>query len=46
MREFDGRDTTDYVGNLDPDGRDVQPIWDEDLVDKLAGWKLPETNGV
>lgn len=40
MREYDGRDTTDYVGCLDPDGKDVQPIWDESLVDKLAGWNI------
>jgi len=46
MREYDGRDTTNYVGNLDHDGRDVQPIWNDDLIDKLAGWKLPQANGV
>ena len=45
MREYDGRDTTNYVGNLDPDGKDVQPVWDDDLIDKLAGWKLAQSNG-
>jgi hypothetical protein len=38
MREFDGRDVTGYLGNLDPQGRDVQPVYGEELMQKLAGW--------
>lgn len=37
-REFDGRDITNYLGNLDEEGRDVQPVFGEELVHKLAGW--------
>ena len=40
MREFDGRDITDYLGCLDDEGRDVQPEWDGELIHKLAGWTL------
>lgn len=39
-REFDGRDITHYLGFLDDEGRDVQPEYDEDLINKLAGWTL------
>jgi len=39
-REFDGRDITHYLGNLDDEGRDVQPQYDEDLINKLAGWSV------
>ncbi|KAF2397971.1 FAD/NAD(P)-binding domain-containing protein [Trichodelitschia bisporula] len=41
-REFDGRDITNYLGNLDPEGRDVQPEYDEHLVDILGGMALVE----
>lgn len=37
-RESDGRDVTDYLGGLDEGGRDVQPVYGEELVKKLAGW--------
>lgn len=40
VREFDGRDITDYLGNLDKEGRDIQPEWDESLIDTLAGWAI------
>ncbi|GAB7341480.1 hypothetical protein MBLNU457_7713t1 [Dothideomycetes sp. NU457] len=40
-REFDGRDITNYLGSLD--GRDVQPRYDETLVEKLAGWTIDES---
>lgn len=39
-REFDGRDITHYLGNLDEEGRDVQPEYDEDLKNVLAGWAV------
>ena len=38
MREFDGRDITGYLGSLDPEGRDVQPVYGEELKNELAGW--------
>ena len=39
-REFDGRDITNYLGCLDENGRDVQPVYDEGLIQKLAGWSI------
>lgn len=41
-REGDGRDVTDYLGGLDEGGRDVQPVYGEELGERLAGWR----NGV
>jgi hypothetical protein len=35
VREFDGRDITDYLGLLD--GKDEQPVYDEGLIDILGG---------
>jgi hypothetical protein len=40
VREFDGRDITDYLGSLD--GRDVQPEYDEHLIDILGGIHVGE----
>ncbi|KAI4675376.1 uncharacterized protein J4E84_010118 [Alternaria hordeiaustralica] len=40
VREFDGRDITNYLGNLDEEGRDVQPDYDEGLKDVLGGFTL------
>jgi hypothetical protein len=37
-REFDGRDITNYLGLLD--GEDVQPDYDSDLINKMAGWAV------
>ncbi|RYN27305.1 putative sterigmatocystin biosynthesis monooxygenase [Alternaria arborescens] len=42
VREFDGRDITDYLGNLDEEGRDVQPDYDEGLKNILGGFTLGE----
>lgn len=42
-REFDGRDITNYLGCLDEEGKDVQPGYDEGLIEKLAGWTLDES---
>lgn len=42
IREFDGRDITNYLGCLDEEGRDVQPEYDEGLMDILGGWTLDE----
>ncbi|KAJ9645779.1 hypothetical protein H2199_002819 [Coniosporium tulheliwenetii] len=42
VREEDGRDITNYLGCLDEEGRDVQPVWDEGLIEKLAGWSIGE----
>jgi hypothetical protein len=42
MREFDGRDITNYLGNLD-EGSDVQPEYDERLIDVLGGVTLDES---
>lgn len=39
-REFDGRDITYYLGNIDDQGRDVQPEYGEELINKLAGWAI------
>lgn len=36
-REFDGRDVTGYLGLLG-EGRDVQPVYGEELMQRLAGW--------
>jgi hypothetical protein len=36
-REEDGRDVTGYLGNLE-EGRDVQPVYGEELKGELAGW--------
>ena len=44
MREFDGRDITNYLGSLDEEGRDLQPEYDKDLINKLAGWTLDEAS--
>ncbi|EAT91512.1 hypothetical protein HBH56_006880 [Parastagonospora nodorum] len=43
VREFDGRDITNYLGNLDEEGRDVQPEYDEGLVDVLGGVTLDDS---
>ncbi|KAI7097723.1 hypothetical protein KC352_g38529 [Hortaea werneckii] len=40
LREFDGRDITDYLGSLDEGGRDVQPDYDQELIHKMAGWAV------
>ena len=37
-REFDGRDITHYLGLLD--NEDVQPDYDPDLINTLAGWAV------
>jgi hypothetical protein len=37
-REFDGRDITNYLGLLD--GEDVQPNYDDELINKMAGWAV------
>ncbi|CAG5159383.1 uncharacterized protein ALTATR162_LOCUS5556 [Alternaria atra] len=42
VREFDGRDITDYLGSLNEEGRDVQPDYDEGLKDVLGGFTLGE----
>lgn len=39
-RESDGRDITHYLGNLDEEGRDVQPVYGDELIGKLAGWAV------
>ncbi|KAF7188787.1 FAD-binding monooxygenase moxY [Pseudocercospora fuligena] len=39
-REFDGRDITHYLGNIDDQGRHVQPEYGDDLMNKLAGWAV------
>ena len=46
IREFDGRDITNYLGCIDEQGRDVQPEYGDELINKLAGWTLPETSVV
>lgn len=38
-REFDGRDITHYLGLLE-DGKDVQPKYGDELLNKLAGWAV------
>lgn len=43
VREFDGRDITNYLGCLDEEGRDVQPEYDAGLVDVLGGFTLDES---
>lgn len=40
VREEDGRDVTGYLGGLDEEGRDVQPVYGEELVQRLAGWAV------
>ncbi|KAI9711501.1 MAG: hypothetical protein M1820_002064 [Bogoriella megaspora] len=40
MREFDGRDITNYLGLLNDEGIDKQPEYGEDLKDILAGWAV------
>ncbi|KAI6884170.1 steroid monooxygenase [Hortaea werneckii] len=40
LREFDGRDITDYLGCLDEEGRDVQPDYDQELIRRMAGWAV------
>lgn len=42
VREFDGRDVTGYLGSLEEGGRDVQPEYDEGLLDVLGGFTLGE----
>jgi hypothetical protein len=37
VREFDGRDVTNYLGCLDELGRDLQPEYDPDLINILGG---------
>jgi len=37
-----GRDITNYLGCLDERGRDVQPVWDEGLIDVLGGVGLDD----
>jgi len=41
-----GRDITNYLGCLDEGGADVQPVWDEGLIDILGGAKLDEKSVV
>lgn len=43
MREFDGRDITNYLGCLDEEGRDIQPEYDEKLINTLGGFNLDES---
>ena len=43
MREFDGRDLTNYLGSVDEHGRDVQPDYDTGLIDVLGGTTLDES---
>ncbi|KAL9086276.1 MAG: hypothetical protein Q9165_007191 [Trypethelium subeluteriae] len=38
VREFDGRDITNYLGLLD--GVDKQPEYGEELMQRLAGWAV------
>ncbi|OAG03250.1 FAD/NAD(P)-binding domain-containing protein [Paraphaeosphaeria sporulosa] len=42
VRESDGRDITNYLGCLDEEGRDVQPEYDEGLIDVLGGVTLDD----
>ncbi|KAF2745554.1 FAD/NAD(P)-binding domain-containing protein [Sporormia fimetaria CBS 119925] len=42
LREFDGRDITNYLGSLDDDGRVVQPEYDETLIEVLGGCTLDD----
>jgi hypothetical protein len=42
-REFDGRDVTNYLGLLDEQGRDVQPVYDGGLIDVLGGCTLDDS---
>lgn len=42
VREFDGRDITNYLGNLDELGRDVQPDYDAGLINALGGFTLDD----
>jgi hypothetical protein len=49
VREFDGRDITNYLGILDKEGRDVQPDYDDKLIDILGGAHIDKkyyVNGV
>ena len=39
VREYDGRDITDYLGLLE-DGVDKQPVYGEELMNELAGWAV------
>lgn len=41
-REFDGRDITNYLGCLDDGGKDVQPEYDEGLIDVMGGFNLDD----
>ncbi|KAF1957951.1 FAD/NAD(P)-binding domain-containing protein [Byssothecium circinans] len=45
-REFDGRDITNYLGCLDDKGRDLQPSYDEHLIDILGGFNLDDSHVV
>lgn len=40
VREFDGRDITDYLGLLD--GVDRQPLYGDELLQTLAGWAIKD----
>ena len=42
VRESDGRDMTYYLGSLNEEGRDVQPDYDEGLINTLGGFTLSE----
>lgn len=42
-REFDGRDITNYLGLLDETRGDVQPDYDEKLIDILGGFNLNDS---
>lgn len=44
VREFDGRDITNYLGCLDEAGRDVQPDYDKGLLDVLGGFTLDDSH--
>ena len=41
VREFDGRDITNYLGLLGEE--DVQPVYDKGLLDVLGGFTLDES---
>jgi hypothetical protein len=40
IRESDGRDITYYLGSLSDDGSDLQPDYDDGLVERLKGFSL------
>jgi len=45
IREVDGRDVTYYLGCLDEEGRDVQPEYDEELINILGGCTIDGSRG-